>query len=48
MGRVEALRLLAEGAIDFPVIGTYPLAATADAHCDTLTRHSRGKIVVVP
>ena len=48
VGRVEALRLLAEGAIDFPVIGTYPLAATADAHCDTLTRHSRGKIVVVP
>jgi len=47
-GRVEALRLLADGAIDMPVVRTYPLAETAEAHRDTLTRHSRGKIVVVP
>ena len=32
VGRVEALRLLAEGAIDIPVIRTYPLAEIAEAH----------------
>jgi NADPH:quinone reductase-like Zn-dependent oxidoreductase len=48
VGRAEALRLLALGAIDFPVIRTYSLAETAEAHRATMTRHSQGKIVVVP
>jgi NADPH:quinone reductase-like Zn-dependent oxidoreductase len=48
VGRIEALRLLEAGAIDMPVIRTYSLAETAEAHRDTQTRHSRGKIVVVP
>jgi NADPH:quinone reductase-like Zn-dependent oxidoreductase len=48
VGRQEALRLMEKGTIGFPVIRTFPLAETAEAHRATLTRHSRGKIVVVP
>ena len=48
IGRAEALRLLAEGRIDIPIERTYPLTEVADAHRASMTRHTRGKLVVVP
>ena len=48
IGRAEALRLLADGRIDIPIERTYPLSEVAGAHRASMTRHRRGKLVVVP
>jgi len=47
-GRAEALRLLADGRIDIPIERTYALSEVADAHRASMTRRTRGKLVVVP
>ena len=48
LGRAEALRLLADGRIDIPIERVYSLDEVADAHRASMTRHRRGKLVVVP
>lgn len=40
--------LVASGAIEFEIAGTYPLDKVADAYAFLEQRHTRGKIVLVP
>lgn len=47
-GRAEALRLLSDGHIVIPIERTYSLDEVADAHRASMTRRTRGKLVVVP
>ncbi len=47
-GRAEALRLLEKGAIDIPIERAYALTEVAEAHRASMTRHRKGKLVVVP
>jgi NADPH:quinone reductase len=44
----EMADLIATGAIDFEVAGTYPLDRIADAYEELEKRHTRGKIVLLP
>jgi NADPH2:quinone reductase len=44
----EMADLIATGAIDFEVAGTYPLDRVADAYEELEKRHTRGKIVLLP
>jgi NADPH:quinone reductase len=44
----EMAGLVAGGAIDFEVAGTYPLDRVADAYEELEKRHTRGKIVLLP
>ena len=47
-GRAEALRMLSDGLIDIPIARTYSLSEVADAHRASMTRRTRGKLVVIP
>ena len=44
----EMAGLVASGAIEIPVAGTYPLERVADAFEELEHRHTRGKIVLIP
>jgi NADPH:quinone reductase len=44
----EMADLVASGAIDFEVAGSYPLDRVADAYEELEKRHTRGKIVLLP
>jgi NADPH:quinone reductase len=44
----EMANLVATGAIDFEVAGSYPLDRVADAFEELEKRHTRGKIVLLP
>lgn len=44
----EIAGLVATGAIDFEIAGTYPLDRVADAYAELEERHTRGKIVLLP
>jgi NADPH:quinone reductase len=46
--RPEVARLLATGELTLPIQATYSLEDTAEAHRAGLTRHTRGKLVVLP
>jgi NADPH:quinone reductase-like Zn-dependent oxidoreductase len=44
----EMAGLVASGAIEIPIAGTYPLDRVADAFEELEHRHTRGKIVLIP
>ena len=44
----EMAGLVASGAIEIPIAGTYPLERVADAFEELEHRHTRGKIVLIP
>jgi NADPH2:quinone reductase len=44
----EMAGLVASGAIEIPIAGTYPLDRVADAFEELEQRHTRGKIVLIP
>jgi len=44
----EMADLVASGAIEIPIAGTYPLDRVADAFEELEHRHTRGKIVLIP
>jgi NADPH:quinone reductase-like Zn-dependent oxidoreductase len=44
----EMAGLIATGAVDFEVAGSYPLDRVADAFEELEKRHTRGKIVLLP
>jgi NADPH2:quinone reductase len=44
----EMAGLVASGAIEIPIAGTYPLDQVADAFEELEHRHTRGKIVLIP
>ena len=44
----EMADLVASGAIEIPIAGTYPLERVADAFEELEHRHTRGKIVLIP
>jgi NADPH:quinone reductase len=44
----EMAGLVASGAIEIPIAGTYPLERVADAFEELEQRHTRGKIVLIP
>lgn len=47
-GRPEVARLVAEGRLELPIAGTYPLEQTAAAHRESRSGHVAGKLVVIP
>lgn len=48
VGQREVLRLLAEGTVRIPIERSYGLDEVTDAHRASMTRHTNGKLVVVP
>jgi NADPH:quinone reductase len=44
----EMAGLVASGAVEIPIAGTYPLDRVADAFEELEHRHTRGKIVLIP
>jgi len=44
----EIAGLVADGSIEIPIAGTYPLTDVRDAYRDLSARHSHGKIVLLP
>ncbi len=44
----ELAGLLADGSLEIPIAGTYPLDRVRDAYRELGERHSRGKIVLLP
>lgn len=44
----ELAALVADGRIDVPIAGTYPLEKVQEAYKQLAARHTRGKIVLVP
>jgi NADPH:quinone reductase len=44
----EMAGLVASGAIEIPIVATYPLDRVRDAYAALEQRHSRGKIVLIP
>ncbi len=48
VGRAEVVRLVAEGRLTLPIVGTFRLEETARAHAVSRAGHVAGKLVVVP
>jgi NADPH:quinone reductase-like Zn-dependent oxidoreductase len=44
----EMAQLVADGDLEIPIAGTYPLADVRDAFRELAKRHTRGKIVLIP
>jgi NADPH:quinone reductase-like Zn-dependent oxidoreductase len=44
----ELARLIAEGELEVPIAGTYPLDRVRDAYAELAKGHIRGKIVLIP
>jgi NADPH:quinone reductase-like Zn-dependent oxidoreductase len=44
----ELARLIAEGELDVPIAGTYPMDRVRDAYAELAKGHIRGKIVLIP
>ncbi|MFA4928395.1 MAG: NADP-dependent oxidoreductase [Patulibacter sp.] len=44
----EIVAMVAEGRLDVPIAGTFPLTAVADAHRESESGHAGGKLVLLP